>query len=100
MFGILPPGARELFSVAVVLGPAVRRIGARVQRANADGVITSDEAAKIGGAVSREIGDIRINYRGVDVLDAKAQREILRGVARIVQASVAVARAGNATDTD
>lgn len=84
----LPPAARDLVSLGIGLAPAVRRIRKRITRAVADGDLTSDEAAKIGGSVSREIGDLRIEIWGADIVDSDAQREILRGLARIVLASV------------
>jgi hypothetical protein len=98
LFSLLPPATREVLSVALVLAPAVTRINRQIKRALRDGEISADEAANIGSAVSREIGDVRIRFRGVDILDPDAQREILRGLARVVHASVTIASAGAADD--
>lgn len=89
---------------SIGLGPllalvaAVPRLAAAVSVAVADamedGRVTADEGEQIGRRVSDLSGDLLdIRIRGVDVVDADAQADILGGIGRIA-ARILSARAG------
>ena len=74
----------RLLSVLTTLSPAVVLIWREVDQALDDGEMSPSEAVELGHLVADQIGNVKIKVRGIDILHAPAQREILGGLARVL----------------
>ena len=74
----------RLLSVLTTLSPAVVLIWREVNQALDDGEMSPAEAVELGHLVADSIGNVKIKVRGIDILHAPAQREILGGLARVL----------------
>ena len=74
----------RLLSVLTTLSPAVVLIWREVNQALDDGEMSPAEAVELGHLVADQIGNVKIKVRGIDILHAPAQREILGGLARVL----------------
>lgn len=74
----------QLATLAVKIPPFVLHIGKDVAEAAGDGSITPDEAEQVARDASAEAGDLlKINVKGVDVVDAQAQSDLAGFVGRV-----------------
>jgi len=74
----------RLISVLTTLTPAVVMIWREIDQALDDDELSPDEAVALGQLVADQIGNLKIKVRGIDILHAPAQREILGGLARVL----------------
>tara|TARA_Y100001973_G_C5164022_1_gene315086 strand:+ start:580 stop:876 length:297 start_codon:yes stop_codon:yes gene_type:complete len=59
-----------------------------------NGELDADGAEAVGLEVSQSMGDLQVNIKGVDVLDAEAQELLSRGIARLTYSIIRAVRLG------
>lgn len=72
--------------------PIVRQVAMLM---SVDGKLDAEEAENIGMEVSESLGNVAINIKGVDVLDAEAQELLARGLARLTYHVIQAVRYGS-----
>jgi len=72
-------------AIKLILGLAshVPAVVSIVFDAASDGDVTVEDAQTIAARASAELGDLRVNVRGVDIVDNKAQRQLSKALGRI-----------------
>ena len=71
--------------------PIVRQVAMLM---SVDGKLDPESAENIGLEVAESLGDVRINIKGIDVLDEDAQELLARGLARLTFRVIQAVRFG------